>query len=268
MLKSRGAEYDIAQVFENDADTVESFESKIRSNTKAIICTHASNVSGEILPIAEIGMLCKKYNLRFIVDAAQSAGVIPIDMREMNIDSLCVASHKGLYAALGTGILISDEAPLPLIYGGTGSGSISSEQPPFTPDKYESGTLNVTGIASIGAGIDFVKSNPRLYAREKHFSQILHDELRKIKGVEIYTDCDERHTPMITFNVGDKDSEQTAKELAARDIAVRAGLHCAPLAHRRLGTINRGAVRVTPSAFTTEQQVRYLIKAVSVISAK
>ena len=96
----------------------------------------------------------------------------------------------------------------------------------------------------------------------------MHDELRKIPGVEIYTRCDDRHTPMITFNVGDKNSEQTAKELAAHDIAVRAGLHCAPLAHRKLGTIDRGAVRVTPSAFTTERQVRYLIKVVSEISAK
>lgn len=266
MLKSRGADYDIAEVFEDDSDTLRSFESKIQSNTKAIICTHASNVSGEILPIYEIGKLCRKYNLRFIVDAAQTAGVLPIDMQKMNINSLCIASHKGLYAALGTGILISDAKPNPLIYGGTGSGSISHEQPNFTPDKYESGTLNVTGIASIGAGIDFVKSKPHLYEHEKRFSQILHNELSKIEGVEIYTACDDRHTPMITFNVNGKNSEEVASKLARRDIAVRAGLHCAPLAHKKLGTLNRGAVRATPSVFTTERQVRYFVSAVRQIA--
>ena len=261
-LKERGAWFDVANVYDNDEQTAAEFERLIKPNTKAIVCTHASNITGQILPIFKIGEICKRYDLIFIVDAAQTAGIIDIDIQKMNIDYLCIAPHKGLYAPLGTGILISDGKPKPLIFGGTGSNSISEYQPEFTPDKYESGTLNVTGIAGIGAGIDFIKRNKSAIEREKRLSERMHNELSKTDGVSIYSKADENHVPICLFNINGLASEETAQKLADRGIAVRAGLHCAPLAHGFIGTKDGGAVRAAFSVFNNESQVDMFVKSV------
>ncbi len=261
-LKERGAWFDIANVYDNDEQTTAEFERLIKPNTKAIVCTHASNITGQILPILKIGEICDRYDLIFIDDAAQTAGIIDIDIQKMNIDYLCIAPHKGLYAPLGTGILISDGKPEPLIFGGTGSNSISEFQPEFTPDKYESGTLNVPGIAGIGAGIDFIKRNKSAIKREKRLSERMHNELSKIDGVSIYSKADENHVPICLFNINGLMSEETAQKLADRGIAVRAGLHCAPLAHEYIGTKDGGAVRAAFSVFNNESQVDMFVKSV------
>lgn len=265
-LKQRGASYDIADVSDNDEQTLQNFEGLIKPNTKAIICTHASNVTGKILPIEQIGQISRKHSLIYIVDAAQTAGVEPIDIKGCNIDCLCVAAHKGLYAPMGTGILISDERPRPLIFGGTGSNSVSEEQPEFTPDKYESGTLNVAGICGIGAGIDFVHAHPNIAKCERMLAKYIDNALRGIDKVTVYSAADESHVPIVTFNIDGMQSEETAKMLAEKDIAVRAGLHCAPLAHKSIGTLQIGAVRAAPGAFTTVQDANKLICAVRAIA--
>ena len=265
-LKRLGADYDIAEIADDDEKTLQNFERLIFPETRAIICLHASNVTGRILPIEQIGKLCKQRSLIFIVDAAQTAGVLPIDIKRMNIDYLCIAPHKGLYAPMGTGILISDERPKPLIFGGTGSNSISDAQPDFTPDKYESGTLNVPGICGIGAGIDFVKSNYGILNNERKIAEYMDKALRKIKGVTVYSTVDDRHVPIVTFNINGIPSEQTANLLAKHNIAVRAGLHCAPLAHKSIGTLQSGAVRAAPGAFTTMNDAKIIISAIKNIA--
>ena len=265
-LARRGAVCDIAEVDDDNGITLRNFERLITPKTKAIICLHASNVTGKILPIEQIGALCKQYSIIFIVDAAQTAGVLPIDVKRCNIDCLCIAPHKGLYAPMGTGVLISNATPNPLIFGGTGSNSISDAQPEFTPDKYESGTLNVPGICGIGAGVDFIKRNGDVLKRERAISAYIDKELRKIKDVRVYSAADERHVPIVTFNVNGIPSEQTAKLLAKHNIAVRAGLHCAPLAHKSIGTLKGGAVRAAPGVFTATNDARALISAVKNIA--
>lgn len=265
-LECRGAKYDIADVSDDDGQTLHNFERLIFPETKAIICLHASNVTGKILPIEKIGELCKERSLIFIVDAAQTAGVLPIDVQRCNIDCLCIAPHKGMYAPMGTGVLISGALPRPLIFGGTGSNSISQTLPDFTPDKYESGTLNVPGICGIGAGVNFLKSHAGIADRERYIAKYIDSELRKISGVTVYSAADESHVPIVTFNVGDIPSEQTANLLAKKNIAVRAGLHCAPLAHKSIGTLHSGAVRAAPGAFTTAADAKLLIAAVKNIA--
>lgn len=265
-LKRRGADYDIADVSDDDDITLQNFERLVFPETKAIICLHASNVTGRILPIERIGALCKRHSLIFIVDAAQTAGVLPIDVKLSNIDCLCIAPHKGLYAPMGTGVLISNELLDPLIFGGTGSNSISDSQPDFTPDKYESGTLNVPGICGIGAGIDFLRQNGSIAQRERRLAKFIDSELRKINGVSVYSKADVQHVPIVTFNISGIPSEQTAKLLAKRNIAVRAGLHCAPLAHKSIGTLQSGAVRAAPGAFTTMNDAKMLISTIKNIA--
>lgn len=260
-LKKKGVEIDI---FETDSDEevlINNIKRLIKSNTKGIICTHGSNVFGILLPIKRIGEICKQNNLIFIVDAAQTAGIENIDVKDFNIDCLCIAPHKGLYAPMGTGLLITNDKPEPLILGGTGSVSVSVIQPSFLPDKYESGTLNVPGIAGIGAGIDFVKRNKReIVNRETKIVDYLHNQLRKNSNVILYNKPD---IPVLSFNLAGESSTDVSSYLNRNKICVRAGLHCAPLAHKKFGTLEQGTVRISPSCFNNlseAERLVYLIK--------
>ena len=259
-LTKRGVSFDIVDISEDPQQTLQRFRAKINARTKAIVCTHASNVFGVLLPIAQIGALCREKGLLLIVDAAQTAGTVPIDYTQMQIDYLCIAPHKGLYAPMGTGILITDARPAPFIYGGTGSASHLRTQPDFLPDKFESGTLNVPGIAGISAGIDFVQTHPGLYQSEMRQMKMLYDRLANTPKVKLYTrrpqtDCS---VPVLSFNIGELHSEEVAAKLNCRRIAVRAGLHCAAAAHRYMGTEKQGTVRVAPSIFTKDQELLYV----------
>ena len=273
-LKKQGIEVTVAEVIFGDYDaTVRSFERAIQKNTKAIVCTHASNVTGEIMPIAKIGALCKERGITFIVDAAQTAGVIPINMKEMNIDFLCIAPHKGLYAPMGVGILIAEkEIPSVLIEGGTGVNSALSIQPKEYPERLESGTLNLPGIVGIGAGIDFLNSKgiKNMYEAEMELAGYLYNRLIRVSGCIIYTPFPEKYkyVPVVSFNIMGKPSADVAYSLDRSNIAVRAGLHCAPFAHRRLGTIESGTVRVSLAIFNTKRDVDALIFALNSISSK
>lgn len=270
-LKKTGAEFSIAAVdLKDDEKTVESFASLIRDDTKLIFCTAASNVCGKTLPLYEIGKLCRRGDIAFGVDAAQMAGVAPIDMKKCGIDFLCVAPHKGLYAPMGLGILIAErDIGDTLIEGGTGTNSLSVYQPDIMPERYESGTLNVPAIIGASAGIDFLnEAGIGAYKREMNHIRRIYENLEKMPHIELYTPYmnDDAYMPVLAFNVKNTDSQQVAAYLNKNGIAVRAGLHCAPLAHRKLQTVNGGTVRIAPSVFTTPADVSYLIKTVKYIN--
>ena len=251
----------------DDRITLKEFEKKIRPDTRLVICTGASNVCGKMLPIAEIGALCKERGVLFAVDAAQIAGVVPINMREMNIDYLCIAPHKGLYAPMGVGILIC-EKPIEntIIEGGTGTNSIELVQPDSLPERLESGTVNVPEIMGISAGIDYVNQIGinKIYAHEMKLIRYLYKELSKIEKVELYTPepRDGMYAPVLSFNVYGKTSAEVSEYLNGNGIAVRGGLHCAPFAHRQLRTLERGAVRVSVASFNTVAETTVLINAI------
>ncbi len=262
-LEKSGVKVEIAEVFFGDFDaTLRSFERAIDNDTALVFCTHASNVNGAVLPIKEIGEMCKKKGVLFAVDGAQTAGVFPINMEEMNIDFLCVPGHKGLYGPMGTGMLLSrGEIEYPLISGGTGSRSVDKEQPKEFPERLESGTLNVPGIAGLKGGLQFVKSKG-IHTIRKHETSVsayIYDNLSKMHHITLYTPRPDgiHFAPVFSFNVKGMHSSETASRLNSAGIAVRAGLHCAPSAHRRMGTLESGTVRISPSVFTTKNQADF-----------
>lgn len=258
---------------DNDA-TVDAFRKAIRENTRLFIVTHASNVWGLRLPVERLAALAHVYGIRILVDAAQSAGVLPINIRADDLDYVAAAGHKGLYGPMGTGMLITRHADTlrSLIHGGTGTFALDPDQPRDVPEGFESGTQNVPGILALGAGIDFVQSKgiDRIRNHELRLLTKLYDGLSKINGVILYTPRpDARYfAPVLSFNVRGTESEAVGAALGKADIAVRCGLHCAPTAHRKMGTENIGAVRISPSAFTTEQEVEKARSAVQRIAQR
>ena len=273
-LKEIGVTYSVAQVYENDSDrTLESFRAAINDRTRLIVCTHASNVTGVKLPVERICAMAHQYGVLTCVDAAQTAGVIPIDLSQSSIDYLCLAGHKSLYGPMGTGALIinCDTIPDSLIEGGTGSNSESPEQPSVIPDRFESGTCNLPGIIGMAQGVRFVKSRgvERIYAREMNHIRRIYSRFSRLENVILYTDYPEDYSylPVLSFNIDGMDSETVSQKLSDRfNIATRAGLHCAPLAHKSVGTLETGTVRVSPSVFTTDYDVNSLINAVTFLS--
>ena len=264
LLKEKNIRYDIAEVnLLNDKITLSNIEKLIKSNTKLIFVTAASNVVGRKLPLKEIGEICKNRNILFGVDAAQAAGVMEIDMQKMNIDFLCVAPHKGLYAPMGTGILVAQK-PIKsvLITGGTGVNSADPFQPEDLPERIESGTLNVPGILGIKSGVEFIlnKGVRKIEKYEMGMIQRLHKELSKL-GAKLYTQYPEQKffVPVLSFNLAGYHSEKIGDYLNKNGIAVRSGLHCSPLAHKQLGTLEKGTVRVSPSVFNNPNEIDRLI---------
>lgn len=256
-LAEKGVEFNVFETSFDDEETIANIKVKLKKNTKGIVCTHGSNVFGIKLPIKRIGEFCKLNNLYYIVDAAQTAGIEPIDVLLDNIDYLCIAPHKGLYAPMGTGILITDDKPAPFVCGGTGSNSKLYTQPEFLPDKFESGTLNVPGIAGIGAGLDFVKQNKRIIIeKEMTIISYLYNELSKCEKVELYN---KPTLPVLSFNIKGEESEKVSSYLNDNNICVRAGLHCAPLAHKKFNTIKSGTVRISPSFFNSLLEAKRVV---------
>lgn len=273
-LERAGVLVDVARVVPTDSEaTFNSFQKALKPDTKAIICTHASNVTGEIMPIKQLGELCQSRGIILIVDAAQTAGLLPINMKEMGIHILCAAPHKGLLAPMGVGLLIS-RIPLPytIIEGGTGSQSLATEQPEMLPDRLESGTCNLPAILALSAAIDHLKkAGPEnLYSRELTLVAAAHQRLGRNPKVVLYTPPPEknRYMPVLSFNIRGIDSAETAAALNERDIALRGGLHCAPWAHDTMDTINTGTVRLSTSYFNTLHDIDALVAAVNSITKK
>lgn len=260
----RGVEVSVSQASFDDAVTVQNFERLIRPNTKLILCTHASNVTGQIMPVEKIGEMSASHGIPFAVDAAQTAGVIDINMQKMNIDYLAVAPHKGLYAPMGIGVLIC-RRPLKytVLEGGTGTSSIEPSQPEDMPERLESGTVNVAGIFAVSAGLDFVKQHgtKNLYLKELGLTKYLYNGLKRLNNAVLYTPepAPYKSVPVLPFNIIGKPSDEISSLLASRNIATRAGLHCAPSAHKSIGTLPLGCVRVSTAFFNNLSEMDYLL---------
>ena len=258
--------YDTAEFSYDKEKTVNNFKALIKPQTTLIVCMHASNVFGCVFPIKEIGALARQYGIRFVTDAAQTAGVIPINADNDNVDIMCAPGHKGLYGPMGTGFLaVQNGVGLrSIIEGGTGTSSLSLEQPEEMPESMESGTLNNSGIIGLGAGVDFVsqKGIDNIYSHELKMVQSIYKELEKMPKVKLYTPYPKKNTcaPILSFNYADYSSEKTASLLAKQNIAVRSGYHCSMLAHLFFSTLDRGTVRISPSAFTTFNECEIFIK--------
>lgn len=269
-LRQKGiCTWSTAHIAEGDAQTLVNFEKALQKNTVAIVCTGASNVFGKRTPLKALAQLAHKNGIPFIADAAQTAGILPISMQESGIDFLCAPGHKGLYGVMGTGILLCNCAHTltPLTYGGTGTLSALLEQPKAYPERLESGTLNVPGISALEKGVAFVKTTgvSRIFAHEMHSVQKIEEGLRQMPNILLYTDLSaqpQAYVPLLSFNIRGLHSEETAAKLSEVGVAVRAGLHCAPLAHETYGTKELGTVRICPSVFTTEKDVNSLLNSV------
>ena len=265
--------YDVAAVEPlDDEKTVKNFERLIRPNTRLILCTHASNVFGTVLPVKKLSALCKKHGLIFALDCAQSAGIFPIDMEKDGIDIVCAPGHKGLFGPMGTGILMfSENVEIEsLVQGGTGSLSLQKSQPGIYPDSLESGTVNLPGIAGLSAGLDFIKSRGgerAIHEKETYLMKILKEDLSVIKNITVFDNMHSKiYSPTLSFVVNGEHSEQTAQKLDDRNIAVRAGYHCSYLAHSFCKTTRSGTVRVSPSVFNTKSDVKFFVFSLNLIA--
>lgn len=264
--------FDIADVVIGDDEaTLSNFRNAINRHTRLILCTHASNVIGYKLPTERLCALAHSYGILFCLDTAQSAGVFPIDMVNDGYDYVCCPGHKYLYGPMGIGLLLigNDNRIAPMIAGGTGSMSAQPEMPDFYPDRLEAGTQNIAGILGLKAGVDFVMSHgiERIYQKENRLIERLYRSLKHYNKLNIIGREDDRegvYAPVLAFTVDGTDSESVAVKLSEQfNIAVRGGLHCAPLAHKSLQTLDSGVVRVSPSVFTSADETAYLQRVLS-----
>ena len=258
--------YSVAHIFPEADGTLRELRAHLRRETRAVICTAVSNVTGQILPRREIAAFCRANGLILITDGAQGCGILPVTLDD-GMQLLCTAGHKGLYGPMGTGILISDgTVPLrPLMQGGTGSLSASLSMPDFLPDMLEPGTVNVPGIAGLDAGMQFVmqRGAADILRHEQALCGILLDGLRGLPDIRVLREDRADYAPVISFVRRDEAPEQTAERLGRLGFCVRAGLHCAPLAHQSLGTAPSGTVRVSPSVMNTPAEAEAFLRAVS-----
>lgn len=273
-LKSRGnVSFSVVSPGCGGAMTAEAVERAIRPDTYLVVVNHVSNVTGAIAPIAEIGRVCRRRDVLFLVDGAQSGGYVDIDMDEMNVDMLAIAPHKGLHAPQGVGaLLVGDRAKAalrPILYGGTGTASDELSQPSDFPDGFEAGTLPGPAIAGLCAAL--CRCEREGYKDREIINELslrLRRGLYSIDGVKILSP-ENALSGIVAFNVRDYDSGEVADILSSEyDICVRAGLHCAPLAHKYLGTLGRGAVRVSLGYDNTLREVDFFLRAVGEIAGK
>ncbi len=267
-LRGKGITYTIATCSPDGTLNLQAIEKAINTKTKLICLTHASNVCGTIMPINEVGDIARRYKLQYLVDAAQSAAEIPINVETAAISLLVFTGHKILMGPPGIGGLYIRNPDIikPLIYGGTGSKSEMISQPDLLPDKYESGTLNVPAIAALGAGIKFIQKTglDNIRRHNQELVALLLEGLQSIGGIVIYGVKDaKKMVPVVSINIEGISAGEASNWLAKHhDIATRAGLHCAPLAHRTMGTLNQGTLRLSPGFFTTAAEIHQTIDAI------
>ncbi len=252
----------------------EDFAALITPQTRLIACVHASNVCGSVQPIAQIGAIAAAHRIPFLVDCAQSAGLLDIDVQKMNISLLAFAGHKSLYGPAGIGgLYVTEELKLrPLILGGTGSHSDQWQQPELYPDHLESGSINTVGISALKAALGFVceKSIAEIYGHTMELCDLLTEKLSTIRGVQLYLPPDQQaRVPVLSLTVNNVDSSEVAFILDSDyQIAVRSGLHCTPLAHKSLGTFESGTLRFSVGWFNTVSDVETASKAIAAIAKR
>ena len=267
-LQNKGVELSIIDAASDGVVSVEDIRRALQVNTRMIAVSHVSNVCGAIQPIKQIAELCREAGVLFLVDAAQSAGCLPIDVENLGIDLLAVPGHKGLLGPSGTGLLyVAPQVRLKsIIQGGTGTHSSSVEQPLVMPDGFEAGTHNIPGIAGLKAGIEFILELGPLavYQHEQTLLNLAEEALKNISGVTVYGPKDPaKRCSVLSFTASGVDSALLAAELDhGFDVSVRAGLHCAPLAHRTLGTLPGGTTRLSPGWFSTSEDIALFSDAV------
>lgn len=262
-LKYLRAETIIAgqRLFEPE-DTLNAFRKTITPQTKAVICSHVSNVFGYILPVEEIAALCQARRIPFILDASQSAGVLPVSLVQSGASFIAMPGHKSLLGPQGTGLLLCGQTPKPLLFGGTGSNSLDAEMPPFLPDIAETGTHNVPGIAGLLASLIYLqkKGIGTVRTAEQQLMRHLRDGLSPLPEIRCFWGAERTQAGVLSLQVPHMDCEAAAQMLADRGIAVRAGLHCAPLAHISAGTADKGTIRVSVSEKNTPEEIDQLIR--------
>ena len=271
-LESRGVSLSVAACDSCGRLDPLTIKTALTPRTRLVLLVHASNVTGTLLPIAEVANIAREAGIRFAVDAAQTAGVHPIDVQSGGIDFLTFTGHKSLGGPQGTGgLVIGPDVDLrPLMFGGTGSASESENQPAFLPDKLESGTLNAIGIAGLGASLaaltEFGVEN--VLAHERKLMKLFRDGLKEMPDIEVYgPENTAESVGVLSLNVASRPCEEVGMELERNfDILTRTGLHCAPAAHRTIGTFGRGTVRFSVSRFNTESDIHAALEALSRIA--
>ena len=245
----------------------EDFETLIRPETKAIVCTHASNLTGNIIDVERVGEIARKHGLLFVVDASQTAGAVPIDMEKMHIDILCFTGHKGLMGPQGTGGMCIREGVQirPFKVGGSGVHSFDRHQPEGYPTRLEAGTLNGHGIAGLHAALQYLEETgvETIRDHERMLMNRFYEGVKAIPGVTVYGDFESPRTAVVTLNIGDEDAAVISDALMEDyEIATRAGAHCAPRIHQALGTAEQGSVRFSFAWFNTAEEIDAAVAAV------
>lgn len=266
--REHGVELSILGCDEKGNISYDEMESAVKDHTKAIVCTHASNLTGNMIDLKKAGEIVREHGLIFVVDASQTAGVWPVDVQNTGIDVLCFTGHKGLMGPQGTGgMYVRTGVEIrPLLSGGSGIDTYNPHHPSQMPTALEAGTLNGHGIAGLGAAVSFLEETGLDVIREKEQSLMrrFYEGISCIPGVKVYGDFDTRErAAIVSFNIGDYDSSEVSDELNVEyGIVTRPGAHCAPLMHKALGTVEQGAVRFSFSYYNTEEEVDAAIRAV------
>lgn len=268
-MEKLGAELTVVKSDSKGRIDYSDIEKSIKHNTKAIICTHASNLTGNVVDIERIGSIARRHNVLLVVDASQTAGVFSIDVQKMNIDILCFTGHKALMGPQGTGGIYVRKgvAVKPLLSGGSGVQSYSKEHPSQMPTALEAGTLNTHGIAGLNAAVKYINETglDNIRKKEQKLMRMFYEGVKDLPDVRIYGDFDtEERCAIVTLNVGSYDSSKVSDVLFEEyGIATRPGAHCAPLMHKALGTVHQGAVRFSFSHLNTEEETEKAIEALS-----
>lgn len=266
--RERGGELTILGCDTDGNISYKEMEDAIRRETKAVVCTHASNLTGNMIDLEIVGSIARKHGLYFVVDASQTAGVYPIDVEELGIDVLCFTGHKSMLGPQGTGgMYVRTGVEIhPLLSGGSGVDTYNPHHPSEMPTALEAGTLNGHGIAGLGAAVDYLEKTGLSVIRSKEMALMrrFYEGISYIPGVKVYGDFRaDKRAPIVSFNISDYDSSEVSDELNVEyGIVTRPGAHCAPLMHRALGTVEQGAVRFSFSHYNTEEEVDTAVRAV------
>ena len=266
--RERGVELTILGCDTDGNISYKEMEDAIRRETKAVVCTHASNLTGNMIDLEIVGSIARKHGLYFVVDASQTAGVYPIDVEELGIDVLCFTGHKSMLGPQGTGgMYVRTGVEIhPLLSGGSGVDTYNPHHPSEMPTALEAGTLNGHGIAGLGAAVDYLEKTGLSVIRSKEMALMrrFYEGISYIPGVKVYGDFRaDKRAPIVSFNISDYDSSEVSDELNVEyGIVTRPGAHCAPLMHRALGTVEQGAVRFSFSHYNTEEEVDTAVRAV------
>lgn len=273
-LNKSGVRLSIVKADRKGTVSFDDIEKEIREDTRMIVCTNASNLTGNYVDIKAVGEIAKKHDLLFVVDASQTAGVFPIDVQDMKIDILCFTGHKGLLGPQGTGGMYVREGVnvRPLKTGGSGVQTFNREHPKEMPTALEAGTLNGHGIAGLRAALDYLERTgiDEIRQREQKLMWMFYEGVKDIPNIKIYGDFSTKNRcPIVTLNIGDYDSGEVSDALLMDyDISTRPGGHCAPLMHEALGTVEQGAVRFSFSHYNTEEEVETAIRAIQELSVE